>query len=243
VPASQSSLDRTAVQNHLLKALPVEVLELLLGRLERTDLNSRVTISSPNLPITAAIFPERGYASMLACLEDGGAVEVGVVGSEGMIGLPLLFDTDHTPIEAIVQTPGTALAMQAPAFKSALEKIPSFRKVILHYAMAFQVQVAMTAACNGRHVVERRLARWLLMAHDRSASDTFAMTHEFLSMMLGVRRAGITVAAGMLQSAGLIKYGGGHVTITNRRGLEAATCECYRTVQHEYTRLIKHRNG
>jgi CRP-like cAMP-binding protein len=243
VPASQSRLDRTAIQNHLLKALPVEALEMLLGRLERADLASRVTLSRPNLPITAAIFPERGYASMLACLEDGGAVEVGVVGPEGMIGLPLLFETEHTPLEAIVQTPGTALAMQAPAFKSALEKIPPFRKIIMHYAMAFHVQVAMTAACNGRHVVEQRLARRLLMAHDRSASDTFDMTHEFLSMMLGVRRAGVTVAAGMLQNAGLIKYGAGHVTITNRRGLETAACECYGAVQHEYKRLLRHTNN
>jgi CRP-like cAMP-binding protein len=162
-------------------------------------------LHAPGEPIAAVHFSETGCVSMLAALEDGNDAEVGVIGSEGMVGLPVLLGADRDDIEAMVQCPGTALRMDAAAFRAELERTPALRTLLLRYALAHHGQGARTAACNGRHHTEQRLARWLLMAHDRAEGDDFPMTHEFLSMMLGVRRAGVTVAAGALQRAGLIR--------------------------------------
>jgi CRP-like cAMP-binding protein len=128
--------------------------------------------------------------------------------------------------------------MDAEAFRGALEAIPALRTMLLRYALVHHGQVTLTAACNARHAIENRLARWLLIAHDRAGADEFAMTHEFLSLMLGVQRPGVTIAAGMLQKAGLIHYARGRMTITDRLGLEVASCECYHTVRHEFARLL-----
>ena len=155
-----------------------------------------------------------------------------------MIGLPLVFGTDRSLVEAMVQGSGTAIRLAADIFQRALEERPAFRAVLLRYAMAFNVQVTMTAACNGRHLVEQRLARWLLMAHDRTVGDEFVMTHEFLSVMLGVRRAGVTVAAGALQRGGFIHYDKGRMRIVDRAGLEAAACACHAIVRREFDRLL-----
>jgi CRP-like cAMP-binding protein len=138
----------------------------------------------------------------------------------------------------MVQSPGTALRMDAQAFRDELERIPAFRTLLLRYAQVHHGQVARTAACNGRHHTDQRLARWLLMAHDRSQVDEFPMTHEFLSMMLGVRRAGITVAAGQLQRAGFIHYERGCIEIADRPGLESVACECYGIVRRAQDRLL-----
>ena len=138
-----------------------------------------------------------------------------------MIGLPLVYGDSHSITEARVQLEGTAL-----------------RGVLLRYALAFQAQVTMTVACNARHAIEHRLARWLLIAHDRAGPGEFPMTHEFISMMLGVRRPGVSLAAGVLQKAGLIRYVRGRMEITDRPGLEAASCECYHTTRREFARLL-----
>jgi CRP-like cAMP-binding protein len=138
----------------------------------------------------------------------------------------------------MVQCPGTALRMDAAAFRGELGHTPALRTLLLRYALVHHGQVARTAACNGRHHTEQRLARWLLMAHDRAEGDAFPMTHEFLSMMLGVRRAGVTVAAGVLQRAGFIRYDRGRMKVTDRPGLEAASCECYGVVRRAYDRLL-----
>ena len=233
----ESHIDPSTIRNRLLRALPPNALEALLPHFEQVDLPLGATLIGQNQPITTAYFPENSYASLLATLEDRDVVEVGMIGHEGVVGLPLVFDTDRAPVEAMVQAAGSALAISAGAFRALVEEIPSFRKIMLRYAMAFHMQVTMTAACNSRHHVEQRLARWLLMAHDRSQGDTFPMTHEFLSMMLGVRRAGVTVAAGMLQKAGLINYAGGRITIADRLGLENAACECHAIVQKEFIKL------
>jgi len=227
-----------APRNRLLTALPPEDLARLRPRLEPVELPLRHTLHAPDEPIGAVHFPETGWVSMLATLDDGDAAEVGVVGREGMVGLPLLFGTDRAPVEAMCQAGGTALRLGAGAFRNALERGPALRALLLRYAMAFNTQVAQTAACNGRHPVEQRLARWMLMAHDRSEGDEFPMTHEFLSLMLGVRRAGVTVAAGALQKAGLIRYGNGRMAIADRPGLEAAACDCHGTVRREFERLL-----
>ena len=227
-----------APRNRLLAALPPEDLARLRPWLEQVELPARHTLYAADAPITAAYFPETGWVSVLATLESGDAVEVGVVGREGMVGLPLLLGTDCAPFEAMTQAGGTMLRLDAAAFQEAVEARPALRVLLLRYAMAFIVQVSQTAACSGRHQVQDRLARWLLMAHDRAEGDTFPMTHEFLSMMLGVRRAGVSLAAGMLEKAGLIHYAAGRMEITDRSGLEAASCECYGIARRAQDRLL-----
>ncbi|WP_338664811.1 Crp/Fnr family transcriptional regulator [Pararoseomonas sp. SCSIO 73927] len=207
------------------------MLEAIWPRLEPAELALREVLQPIGTPVRHVYFPETGWASMLAYLEDGDAAEVGLVGREGMIGLPVLLNADSDDIEALVQCPGTALRMEAGAFRLALEAHPDLRDLLLRYALVHHSQVARTAACNGRHGIEQRLARWLLMGHDRAEGDSYPMTHEFLSMMLGVRRAGVTVAAGLLQKAGFIRYAAGRMEITDRPGLESAACECYGIVR------------
>jgi CRP-like cAMP-binding protein len=235
---ASSDSSRPVPRNRLLAALPQEDLARLRPRLELVDLPLRHVLHAPDAPIGAVYFPETGWISMLATLESGDAAEVGLIGREGMVGLPLLFGTDRSPFEAMAQMGGTALRLDAAAFRDALEDSPALRALLLRYALAFSTQVSWTAACNGRHHIEQRLARWMLMGHDRSESDDFPMTHEFLSMMLGVRRAGVTVAAGALQRAGLIRYDRGRMAITDRPGLEAAACECHENVRRESARPL-----
>ncbi|MBL6081033.1 Crp/Fnr family transcriptional regulator [Belnapia sp. T18] len=223
--------------NRILAALPPADLHRLWPSLKPVELPFRQSIQTPGGIITAAHFVDSGFVSMVVTLRDGDGAEVGLVGNEGMLGLPLLYGTDRSDIEGIVQHPGIALQLEAEAFAEALEWSPTLRRQVLLYAMAQYHQVARTAACNGRHHTEQRLARWLLMAHDRVGGDRFAITHELLSMMLGVRRAGVTVAAGSLQRAGLIRYERGQLEIANRTGLEAAACECYAAVLQEAERL------
>ena len=169
---------------------------------------------------------------------EGQQAEVGIVGFEGMVGLPLLLGSDRAPIEAMIQAPGTFLRLGAAAFEEEQDRSPSLRRLLLRYALAFQTQVAQTAACNGRHTLDQRLARWLLTAHDRAHGNEFPMTQEFLSVMLCVHRSGVTVAARLFQQAGLIQYSNGRITVTDRAGLEAAACECHGTVVREFQRLL-----
>jgi CRP-like cAMP-binding protein len=225
-------------RNRLLAALPPDDLARLWPQLQPVELVFRETLHAPEELVTAVHFPESGYISRLAPLEDGDSAEVGLIGPEGMTGLALLLGGDRDNFETMVQVPGTALRIEAGAFREALNDIPNLRTVLNRYALAHFEQVARTAACNGRHQIEERLVRWLLMSHDRVEGDEFPMTHEFLSMMLGVRRAGVTVAAGVLQKAGLIHYGRGRMEITDRPGLEAAACECYGIARRAQDRLL-----
>jgi CRP-like cAMP-binding protein len=227
-----------APRNRLLAALPPNDLARLWPGLEAVELPLLQVLHAPGTPINAVYFPENGYVSMLAYLEDGDAAEVGLTGREGFVGLPVLLGAEGDDIEAMVQSPGTALRMDARAFREELERIPALRTLLLRYALVHHGQVARTAACNGRHHTDQRLARWLLMAHDRTEGDGFPMTHEFLSLMLGVRRAGITVAAGQLQKAGFIRYERGRMEVTDRPGLESVACECYGMVRRASDRLF-----
>ena len=232
-----------APRNRLLAALPPEALAALWPQLEPVELALRQVLHEPGKPITSIYFPETGWASMLAYMEDGDAAEVGLIGHEGFIGIPVLLGGDNDDLEAMVQCQGTALRMDTAAFREALERIPALRTLLLRYALAHHGQVARTAACNGRHHIDQRLARWLLMAHDRVEGDEYPITHEFLSMMLGVRRAGITVAAGALSKAGLIRYERGRIQVTDRPGLESASCECYGVVRRAFDALIGQAGG
>ena len=226
------------VRNGLLAALPPEELERLRPRLQRVELPFDKTLYPSDGVVEAALFPEGGMCSLLATLEGGEQVEVGIVGREGLIGLPLVFGDDRSLVEARVQVEGTALWMDAAALRDGMGESAALRALLLRYALAFHAQVTMTAACNARHPIEQRLARWLLIAHDRAGADEFAMTHEFMALMLGVRRPGVSLAAGVLQRAGLIRYARGRMEVTDRQGLEAASCECYHTARREFARLL-----
>jgi CRP-like cAMP-binding protein len=226
-----------APRNRLLAALPPEQFAWLWPRLEPIELLAHRTLHSQGDPLHAVYFPEAGWVSLLVRLEDGDSAEVGVVGREGLVGLPLMLGGADAELDALVQGPGQALRLGAAAFHTAMDDSPVFRRLMLRYALARHVHSTRTAACNARHRLDQRLARSLLMAHDR-ADGCFPITHETLSMMLGVRRAGVTVAAGALQKAGLIRYGAGQITITDRPGLEAFTCECYAAIQQASGRLL-----
>jgi CRP-like cAMP-binding protein len=231
-------LTPTTPRNRLLAAMPPEDLARLWPQLQPVELALRQVLHAPEEPLGSVYFPETGYVSRLAPMDDGDSAEVGLVGPEGMIGLAVLLGGDRDTFEMLVQVPGTALRMEAGAFREELDRIPTLRTILHRYALAHFEQVARTAACNGRHNIEQRLARWLLMSHDRVEGDEFPMTHEFMSMMLGVRRAGITTAAGTLQKAGFIRYERGRMEITDRPGLEAASCECYGITRRAHNRLL-----
>ncbi len=208
-------------RNRLLAALPPDALAQLWPKLKPVALSLRAVLMGAGEPIEAVYFPETGWVSMLALLADGQSAEVGLVGREGMVGLALLLGGNNGMAEAVVQGAGTMLRMEAADFKRALDDIPGLEKALLRYALAFQEQVTQTAACNGHHALDQRLARWLLMAHDRAEGDEFPMTQEFLALMLCVHRPGVTVAARLFQQAGLIRYGQGRMVVTDRHGLEA----------------------
>lgn len=227
------------IRNRLLAALPPEDFARLRPDLQRVELPFNHTFFPADGAVDALLFLESGMASMLATLGDGEQVEVGVVGREGAIGLPLVFGDDRSLVEAMVQQEGTALRIGAEALRAAMEESAALRSLLLRYALAFQAQITLTAACNARHAIEQRLARWLLIAHDRAEADEFPMTHEFLSLMLGVRRPGVSLAAGVLQKAGLIRYSRGRMAVADRPGLEDVSCECYHTVRREYARLLR----
>lgn len=233
---SQASLPTP--RNRLLAALPPGDLARLWPRLEPVEFDLREVIQVSDQPITAVHFPESGWASMMALLVDGNSAEVGIVGFDGMVGLPLLLGSDRSPTEGMIQAPGTFLRLGADAFREELDRSAPLRRLLLRYALAFQAQVTQTAACNGHHALDQRLARWLLTAHDRAGGDGFPMTQEFLAIMLCVHRPGVTIAARMFQQAGLIRYGQGQITVTDRAGLEAAACECHGVVAREFQRLL-----
>jgi CRP-like cAMP-binding protein len=235
---SQVQVSQPDVRNRLLAALPPGDFALLAPSLRPVDLALRQVLHAPDQPIAAAYFPEAGMVSMIAALEDGALQEVGLVGREGVVGLAVVLGADSSPLEALVQAPGPALCVPAAALVAAFERSATLRGVLLRHMQAFHLQVTRTAACNGRHPLEERLARWLLMAHDRAGGDRFPMTQEFIAMMLGVRRAGVSVAAGILQKAGVIGYARGCVTVLDRPGLEAASCGCYRAVREQAERLL-----
>jgi CRP-like cAMP-binding protein len=225
-------------RNRLLAALRPEDLARLWPQLQLIDLPARRTVQASEEPITSIYFPENGYLSRLATMENGEVAEIGLIGSEGMTGLAALLGEDCDSFEIVVQVPGTALRIGAEAFSRALAGIPSLQPLLLRYALAHFEQVARTGMCNGRHHTEQRLARWLLMAHDRVERDDFPITHETLSMMLGLRRSGVTIAAGLLQKAGHIRYERGRIRITDRSGLEACACACYGTVRRAENWLL-----
>ncbi|HEX8131375.1 MAG TPA: Crp/Fnr family transcriptional regulator [Pyrinomonadaceae bacterium] len=195
-------------------------------------------LCEPDQPITHVYFPNRGTVSLVSSFEDGGTVEVGMVGNEGMFGVCVFLGTISTPLLAQVQMAGDGFRMRAEVLKREFNKCGVLHDMLLSYTQAFITQVALTAACNRAHHISERLSKWLLMCQDRAQSKELGLTHEFIATMLGTRRAGVTEAAAQLRDAGVITYNRGHVTITDRAGLEAEACECYPMIKKEFARLM-----
>jgi CRP-like cAMP-binding protein len=231
VSTSPLRTDGTRVSNQLLAALPAEEYARLLPMLDVVALPLKKMLHKPSERIEYVYFPGGGFCSELAVLSDGGMVEVATIGREGFVGVSAMLDGGHVPSAAMVQAEtDICYRMTAVAFRQEMDRRGAFYELAARYAQAHLGLVMQSTACNAVHVVEQRLARWLLMAHDRIGSDQFPLTQEFVAMMLGVARPTVTVVAGTLQKAGLITYRRGRVTIVNREKLESASCECYRSV-------------
>ncbi|MBV9957511.1 MAG: Crp/Fnr family transcriptional regulator [Acidobacteria bacterium] len=226
------------IGNRLLAKLPPEELEFLRPHLERVSLAHGDILISPHEPVRYLYFPLTALGSLVTIMEDGSTVESGTAGREGLIGVPALLDAGETTMQTLAQIPGEALRIKASVCKSLLDQGGAFHKLFHRYIHTLFIVASQSAACNRLHRVEARLCRWLLMSSDGVGSHELDLTQEFLSAMLGVRRAGVTEAALKIQAAGLIHYLRGHITILNREGLEAAACECYRVVRDEYDRLL-----
>jgi CRP-like cAMP-binding protein len=239
VVATRKALEQHS--NRLLGLLPAKDYRRLRPHLQRIPLDYRQSLYRSNKPIEFVYFIETGVGSLVNTMKNGDAAEVGTIGNEGVVGLPVLMGDDRAPTGVYVQVPGTGLRMKATLFKRELARSPSMQIVMYRYAHAFFNQVAQSAACNHFHSLQQRCCRWLLMTHDRMHSDEFLLTQEFLAMMLGVQRTGVTAAAGALQRAGFIRYARGKVTMIDRRGLIQRSCECYGVSKREFDRLLGER--
>jgi CRP-like cAMP-binding protein len=231
----------TAVEppaNRLLGLLLPKDYGRLRPALHPVPLGYRQSLYAAHQPIEFVYFIETGVGSLVNTMMNGNAAEVGTIGNEGVVGLPIILGDDRAPTSVYVQVPGAGLKMEATAFKKELARSASMRDVMLRYGHAFFNQVAQSAACNHFHSLRQRCCRRLLMTHDRMHSDEFLLTQEFLAMMLGVQRTGVTTAAGALQREGLIRYKRGIVTIIDRDGLKQRSCECYGVSQSEFDRLL-----
>ncbi len=226
------------VGNKLLAALSREEYERLLPQMQAITLPLKQHIYELNEPIEHVYFPNSGIISVLGVLGNGGTVEVATVGNEGMIGSPILLGTDRIAAETIVQIPGDGWRMKVDVFKREVPPGSPFHNVLLRYVQALMNQLIRSVICNTMHPVEARCCRWLLQTQDRVGLDEFILTQEFLSQMLGVRRASVSEVAAKLQKAGLIDYHRGKIKIVDRKGLEAGSCECYQVIKQEYERLL-----
>ena len=229
---------RVAPLNHLLAALPRRESQSVLAGCEAVELELGKVLYEPDARIRHVYFPTESFISLVIPVDGITNLEVGLVGNEGMLGSPLILGVDVSPLRALVQGAGWAWRMSAVTFARQLGRSPALRRTLHRYLQVQISQLAQTAACTRFHVVEKRLARWLLMTQDRAHGDEFRVTHEFLAYMLGVRRVGVTKAANALQSRKLIRYQRGAVTVLDRIGMEAASCGCYQTDRDTYDNLL-----
>lgn len=225
-------------RNRLLDAIAPDVRAALEPHLARVELEVRDTIATPGEPFEYVYFPLNSIVSVVNEMHDGSTVESGTIGNEGVAGLPALLDAVASESRMYTQVPGAALRVPVGVIVPVVERERELRRLINRYAQAYISQVAQGAACNRVHGIEQRCARWLLMTHDRVGRDEFSLKQEFLAEMLGVRRAGVSVAASTLQSAGIIRYSRGTIHVLDRQRLEAASCECYNIIRQQFDRLI-----
>jgi CRP-like cAMP-binding protein len=231
-PGARSDAEGKAVNNVVLLSLPDKEYGLLRPHLEPAELPQYEILQEPGEKIDFTYFLNDGMASLVALSRDGRSVEVGIVGKEGMVGMPLTVGLRRGTFRAIMQMSGNGLRVRSKVFQDILVCAPSLRSELSRFALMNGMQVAQLAACNRLHEIEQRLARWLLMCQDRVDSQLLPLTHEFLAQMLGAGRPSVSLAAGSLESAGLIENLRGTVKILNRKSLEEAACECYGVIQH-----------
>lgn len=236
--AMRSRIQPAVAVNRLLEALPVSDLRRMLAGCESIELAFADVLYTPGERISYVYFPMRSSISLIMSVDGAASVEVGLIGNEGMLGIPLALGVDESPVRAVVQGGGSAVRMGAASFCLELVRSQALQSGIDRYIFVHLNHLAQASACTRFHLVEARLARWLLMTQDRAHADTFHITHEFLAFMLGVRRVGITNAANALQMRGLIRYSRGNITVLDRRGLKAASCGCYKSDRESYDRIL-----
>jgi CRP-like cAMP-binding protein len=239
VASPSRSAQHSPLQNRLLARLPAADYERLLPHFERVSLTLGSALYESGSAQGFVYFPTDSIVSLLYVMEDGASAEIAVVGNEGVVGLALFMGGETTPSRAVVQSAGDAYRLRAGVLKSEFSRGGELQHLLLRYTQALITQMAQTAVCNRHHSVEQQLCRWLLLSLDRLPANELTMTQELIANMLGVRREGVTEAAGKLQDAGLIRYSRGRITVLDRPKLEARVCECYAVVKREYDRLLQ----
>lgn len=224
--------------NKLLASLPVKEYERLLPSLETVTLENKEVLHEAGAPIEHVYFPADAIVALLSSAEKDASVEVGMIGSEGMVGAPILLGSRTTPTQALVISEGSAVRLEADALKKEFKRSGTMQDLLLPYAHALLSESAQTAACHSFHTPQERLCRFLLMMHDRVRAEDFRLTQDFISQMLGTRRATVTEAAHALQKKGLIDYSRGRICVRDRRGLEALACQCYGVIQEQFSQIV-----
>jgi CRP-like cAMP-binding protein len=224
--------------NRLLARLPAAEFQRVTERMRPVELGFKEVLYKHQAPIEHVYFPSRGMASAMTIMQDGSAIEVATIGNEGVIGLSVLLAGQTSANEVLMQVAGEALRIDATDFQEIAGHDSPLRRLLLLYHTSFLTQISYSVACNGLHPIQKRCCRWLLTTRDRTDSDTLPLTHEFLGIMLGVRRASVTDVLRTLQEQGLVSNSRGAITIVDRPGLERLSCECYRAVKDEYERLV-----
>ncbi len=225
-------------KNHLLAALPDAEWQRWLSQLEAVEMPLGQVLYESGSTLNYVYFPTTSIVSLLYLLEDGASAEIAVVGNEGIVGVSLFMGGESTPSRAVVQSAGQGFRLRAKVMKEEFNRAGPVLHLLLRYTQALITQMAQTAVCNRHHSLDQQLCRWLLLSLDRLQGNDLVMTQELIANMLGVRREGVTEAAGSLQAAGLIRYVRGHITVLDREGLEQRTCECYAVVKKECDRLL-----
>jgi CRP-like cAMP-binding protein len=233
--------EQDAIANRILRALAPATLNGLRPALESVSLQRGKVIDRVDRRVEHLHFVNRGLVSLVKSMRDGRTVEIGAIGIEGVTGAAALFGLERAALDSVVQIEGTVFRIRREVLRQQMERDETLRHLLERYARFTITQIAQTAACNRLHYLEERLCRWLLIAHDNALADTFPLTQEFIAMMLGVQRSGISIAANVLRNSGMIQYRRGRVTIVNRAALEDAACECYAATRDELEKLFRSR--
>ena len=228
-------------QNHLLDSLPASDYDRLAPHVEHVELRLGQVLYEPGATMRYVYFPTTAIVSLLYVMKDGASAEIAIVGNEGLLGISLFMGGESTPSRAVVQSAGYGYRMKAKFLKEEFGRFGPFMQLLLRYTQALITQMAQTAVCNRHHSVDKQLCRWLLLSLDRLASNELTMTQELIANMLGVRREGVTEAAGKLQMAGLVNYRRGKITVLDRPRLQSLACECYEVVKKEFDRLLPYK--
>ena len=236
-PHSRRSMSPRSPRNRILSSVPADQRARIVTASEHVLLKPRTVLFDFDRPIDSVYFPLEGVVSLVSVLHDGSAVESVTIGNEGMVGLPLFLGAESMSAQAFAQVPGSAYRLPKGEFVEELEEGNALRSALSKYTQGMITLLSQNSACNRRHAIDERCARWLLLTHDRVSTDNCELTQQFLGMMLGVRRASVTLAAGVLQKAGLIRYDRGVITILDREALQQAACECYAIIHNEFARL------